>query len=104
MAERSSQGCNRSLKNSEYGPQKIHTCFNTRRSNGGVGKIRYQREYHQPISPDLERFYDVFFETGCLSKENLKKAFPQAELKQLMDNNPFVGPPIDIEMAMKNLT
>lgn len=58
---------------------------------------------HQPISPELEKFYDVFCHNGYMNEEQMGKLFTQEELKTLMTNNTFVGPPIDIETALKNL-
>jgi mannose-6-phosphate isomerase-like protein (cupin superfamily) len=58
---------------------------------------------HQPISPELEKFYDVFSHNGYMNEEQMVKLFTQEELKTLLANNAFVGPPIDIEAAMKKL-
>jgi len=58
---------------------------------------------HQPISPELEKFYDVFCHNGYMNEEQMGKLFTQEELKTLMTNNAFVGPPIDIEVALKKI-
>ena len=58
---------------------------------------------HQPISPELEKFYDVFSHNGYMNEEQMGKLFTQEELKTLFANNAFVGPPIDIEAALKKL-
>lgn len=58
---------------------------------------------HQPISPELEKFYDVFCHNGYMNQEQMGKLFTKEELKTLLANNTFVGPPIDIEAALKTL-
>lgn len=58
---------------------------------------------HQPISPELEKFYDVFCHNGYMNEEQMAKLFSKEELKALMANNTFVGPPIDVEKALKKL-
>lgn len=58
---------------------------------------------HQPITPELEKFYDVFCHIGYMSQEELKKQFTPEELKILYENNSFVGAPIDIDAALKKL-
>lgn len=58
---------------------------------------------HQPISPELEKFYDVFCHNGYMSQEQMGKLFTQEELKTLFANNSFVGPSINIDMALKKL-
>jgi len=58
---------------------------------------------HQPISSELEKFYDIFCHNGYMSEEQLGKLFTQEELKTLLANNAFVGPPINIEVALKKL-
>lgn len=58
---------------------------------------------HQPITPELERFYDVFCHIGYMSQEEMAKQFTQEELKTLFENNSFVGAPIDIDNALKKL-
>ncbi|TKC08943.1 cupin domain-containing protein [Pedobacter frigoris] len=58
---------------------------------------------HQPISPELEKFYDVFCHNGYMNEEQMGKLFTKDELKMLYANNAFVGPPIDIESALKKL-
>lgn len=58
---------------------------------------------HQPISPELEKFYDVFCHNGYMNEEQMSKLFTKDELKMLFANNAFVGPPIDIELALKTL-
>ena len=58
---------------------------------------------HQPISPELEKFYDVFCHNGYMNEEQMGKLFTKDELKTLLTNNTFVGPPIDIEAALKTL-
>lgn len=58
---------------------------------------------HQPISPELEKFYDVFCHNGYMNEEQMGKLFTQEELKTLFANNAFVGPPINIENALKKL-
>jgi len=58
---------------------------------------------HQPISPELEKFYDVFCHNGYMNEEQMSKLFTQDELETLLANNAFVGPPIDIESALKKL-
>ena len=58
---------------------------------------------HQPISPELEKFYDVFSHNGYMNEEQMGKLFTQQELKTLLANNAFVGPPIDIGAALKKL-
>lgn len=58
---------------------------------------------HQPISPELEKFYDVFCHNGYMNEEQMSKQFMQEELKLLFANNAFVGQPIDIEAALKKI-
>lgn len=58
---------------------------------------------HQPISPELEKFYDVFCHNGYMNEEQMNKLFTKDELNLLLANNAFVGPPIDIESALKKL-
>ncbi|MNK19601.1 Cupin domain protein [compost metagenome] len=58
---------------------------------------------HQPISSELEKFYDVFCHNGYMNEEQMSKQFTQEELKLLFANNAFVGQPIDIETALKKL-
>ena len=58
---------------------------------------------HQPISPELEKFYDVFCHNGYMNEELMNKLFTQEELKVLLTNNAFVGPPIEIESALAKL-
>ena len=58
---------------------------------------------HQPISPELEKFYAVFSTNGYMNEEQMGKLFTPEELKALLANNAFVGPPIDIEDALKKL-
>ena len=58
---------------------------------------------HQPISPELEKFYDVFCHNGYMNEEQMGKFFTKEELKTLLANNTFVGPPIEIEAALKTL-
>lgn len=58
---------------------------------------------HQPISPSLERFYEVFSKLGYMSEKMLQENFEPEVLKDLMKNNAFVGPPIDIAAALKKL-
>lgn len=58
---------------------------------------------HQPISPELEKFYDVFSHNGYMNEEQMGKLFTNEELKTLLANNAFVGPPIDIEAALIKL-
>ena len=58
---------------------------------------------HQPISPSLEKFYEVFSKIGYMNNKMLQENFEPEVLKDLMKNNAFVGPPIDIEAAMKKL-
>lgn len=59
--------------------------------------------FHQPISPELEKFYKVFCETGYLSEEQLKHQFMPEEIEILTTNNPIIGPPIDIDIALAQL-
>jgi len=58
---------------------------------------------HQPISPSLERFYQVFSKLGYMNPKMLQENFEPEVLKDIMKNNEFVGPPIDIEAAMKKM-
>ena len=58
---------------------------------------------HQPISSELEKFYDVFCHNGYMTEEQMSKLFTQEELKILLANNAFVGPPININVALKKL-
>jgi|GEM_PF-1078831 len=58
---------------------------------------------HQPISTELEKFYDVFCHNGYMNEAQMSKQFSPEELKLLFANNAFVGQPIDIELALKNL-
>lgn len=58
---------------------------------------------HQPISPELEKFYSVFCRIGYMSDAELAKEFTQEELHVLMENNSFVGPPIDSDAALKGI-
>lgn len=58
---------------------------------------------HQPISPELEKFYDVFCQIGYMDEAQMNKAFTQEELRALLANNTFVGPPIDIDTALRKL-
>ena len=75
-----------------------HTFSNPIENNPGNMLI-----VHQPISPELEKFYDIFFQDGYLSENHLKELLTADELKTLMTNNPFVGPPIDIDAALAKL-
>ena len=56
---------------------------------------------HQPISASLEKFYHVFSKLGYMSEEMLQENFEPEDLEDLWKNNAFVGPPIDIEAALK---
>ena len=58
---------------------------------------------HQPISPSLERFYEVFCKLGYMSEKMLQENFESEVLQDLMKNNAFVGPPIDIDAALRKL-
>ena len=58
---------------------------------------------HQPISPELEKFYDIFCHNGYMTEEQMGKLFTQEEFKILWANNAFVGPPINIKVALKKL-
>ncbi len=58
---------------------------------------------HNPISPNLEKFYAVFCKTGYMNEQMLKDNFEPEVLEDLMKNNEFVGSPIDIEIALKNI-
>ncbi|RYF89277.1 MAG: cupin domain-containing protein [Chitinophagaceae bacterium] len=58
---------------------------------------------HQPISPSLEKFYEVFSKIGYMNEKMLQENFKPDVLEDLMKNNAFVGPPIDIDAAMKKL-
>ena len=58
---------------------------------------------HQPITPELEKFYEAFNRIGYMSGEDLPKLFEPEEFATLMENNTFVGPPIDIPFALKKL-
>ncbi|RZK38301.1 MAG: cupin domain-containing protein [Pedobacter sp.] len=58
---------------------------------------------HQPISPSLETFYEVFSRIGYMDDKMLRENFTKEVLEDLMRNNAFVGPPIDIEAALKKL-
>ncbi|MCX2477264.1 cupin domain-containing protein [Pedobacter sp. MC2016-05] len=58
---------------------------------------------HQPISAELEKFYDVFCHHGYMDEEQMGKLFSKDDLKLLFANNAFVGPPIDVESALKKL-
>ncbi|MFC4163516.1 cupin domain-containing protein [Epilithonimonas zeae] len=58
---------------------------------------------HQPISPSLEKFYQVFSKIGYMNDDMLRENFEPEVLAALMKNNAFVGPPIDIDAALKKL-
>lgn len=58
---------------------------------------------HTPISPSLEKFYEVFNKIGYMNEKMLKENFEPEVLQDIMKNNAFVGPPIDIEAALKSL-
>lgn len=58
---------------------------------------------HQPISPSLEKFYEVFSTIGYMNDKMLQDSFEPEILADLMKNNAFVGPPIDIDAALKKL-
>ncbi|MCD9854464.1 cupin domain-containing protein [Epilithonimonas sp. JDS] len=58
---------------------------------------------HQPISPSLEKFYQVFSKIGYMNDDMLRENFEPEVLTDLMKNNAFVGPPIDIDAALKKL-
>jgi mannose-6-phosphate isomerase-like protein (cupin superfamily) len=58
---------------------------------------------HQPISPELEKFYDAFCHNGYMNEDQMGKLFTKNELKLLLANNAFVGPPIDVESALKKI-
>lgn len=58
---------------------------------------------HQPISPSLEKFYEVFCKLGYMNEKMLQENFEPEVLKDITKNNAFVGPPIDIEAALKKL-
>lgn len=58
---------------------------------------------HQPISPSLEKFYEVFSTIGYMNEKMLQENFEPEILADLMKNNAFVGPPIDIDAALKKV-
>jgi len=58
---------------------------------------------HNPISPNLEKFYEVFSRVGYMNDKMLKENFDPETLADLMKNNVFVGPPIDVEKALRNI-
>lgn len=58
---------------------------------------------HQPISPSLEKFYEVFSTIGYMNDKMLQENFEPEILADLMKYNAFVGPPIDIDAALKKL-
>ncbi len=58
---------------------------------------------HQPIPPNLEKFYQVFSKLGYMSEKMLQENFEPEVLEDLFKNNAFVGPPIDIDAALKKL-
>ena len=58
---------------------------------------------HQPISLELEKFYDVFCHNGYMNEQLMGKLFTNDELKTLLANNAFVEPLINIEVAMQKL-
>jgi mannose-6-phosphate isomerase-like protein (cupin superfamily) len=58
---------------------------------------------HQPISPSLEKFYQVFTKLGYMNEKMLKENFDSETLQDLLKNNAFVGSPIDIDIALKQL-
>ena len=58
---------------------------------------------HQPISPSLEKFYQVFSKIGYMNDNMLRENFEPEVLADLMKNNAFVGSPIDIKTALKTL-
>ena len=58
---------------------------------------------HQPISPSLEKFYEVFSRIGYMDEKMLQENFEPEILADLMKNNVFVGPPIDVDAALKKL-
>lgn len=58
---------------------------------------------HQPISPSLEKFYQVFSKIGYMNDKMIRDNFEPEVLADLMKNNAFVGPPIDIDAALQQL-
>lgn len=58
---------------------------------------------HQPISESLEKFYEVFCTVGYMNEKMLQEKFQPEILQDMMKNNAFVGPPIDVETALKKL-
>ena len=58
---------------------------------------------HQPISPGLEKFYQVFAKIGYMNDDMLRENLEPEILADLMKNNAFVGPPIDIDATLKKL-
>lgn len=75
-----------------------HTFANPIENNPGELLI-----IHQPISPSLETFYEVFSRIGYMDDKMLRENFKKETLADLMKNNAFVGPPIDIENSLKKL-
>lgn len=58
---------------------------------------------HQPITPELEKFYEAFSRIGYMNEEEVPKLFTEEEFSTLMANNTFIGPPIDVDAALKKL-
>lgn len=58
---------------------------------------------HQPISPSLEKFYEVFSRVGFMSDKMLQENIDAETLADILKNNLFVGPPIDVPAALKKL-
>lgn len=58
---------------------------------------------HQPISSSLEKFYEVFSTIGYMNEKMLQENFESEILADLLKNNAFVGPPIDVDAALKKL-
>lgn len=82
-----------------YVPRGIaHTYANPVDDNPGKLLI-----IHNPISPNLEKFYEVFCKLGYMNEKMLQDSFEPSVLEDLMKNNAFVGPPIDIDSALKKL-
>ncbi|WP_165570281.1 cupin domain-containing protein [Chryseobacterium sp. FH1] len=59
---------------------------------------------HQPINENLEKFYELFCKIGYMNEKILQENISPELLQDIMKNNVYVGPPIDVESAMKNLT
>lgn len=58
---------------------------------------------HNPITPSLEKFYEVFARVGYMSQQMLRENVPAEVLDDLMKTNAFVSPPIDVDAALERL-